>query len=271
MAWGLREEETLGAIRGQIKKYALGGRRFFLTYVPAAPHYPYEKVPAEFHRFKASERWDYTPLYLNELLYMDWVMASIVDQLKESGLLEKTLVVITDDHGELLGARHGPIGHGWLLTPELANAPLIILDPQSPGYRVNYTIGSQVDLLPTVLDRLRIPLPADQLYEGRSLYAWPNGQRRLLYSNSYQQYGIIAGDQFILGDREREACGGQAAKRTAYAISNQGAKTIFSECQLATALPGSIRRFDEFQEGLLRNYSLYVSRYKADKGQPGLR
>src|SRR6185295_7788194 len=108
---------------------------------------------------------DFTPLYLNQLLYMDWVLASMVDQLKESGLLEKTLVIITDDHGELLGAQGGPIGHGWLLTPELANAPLIIMNPEQRRYRVNLTVGSQVDLLPTVLELLDIPLPTGQLYQ----------------------------------------------------------------------------------------------------------
>ena len=160
VSWGLREEETLGAIRNQIKKYAGGNQRFFLTYVPAAPHYPYDCVPEAFRQFKPSAVGDYTPLYLNELLYMDWVMASIVDQLKESGLLDKTLVVITNDHGEMMGANGGSIGHGWAITPELANTPLIIMDPQNPGYHLNYTLGSQIDLLPTLLDLLRISVPA---------------------------------------------------------------------------------------------------------------
>jgi len=43
---------------------------------------------------------DLTPFYLNELLYMDWTISSIIDELKESGLLDKTMVVITADHGE---------------------------------------------------------------------------------------------------------------------------------------------------------------------------
>jgi hypothetical protein len=47
VSWGLREEETLGAIRQQIKKYAADDERFFLTYIPAAPHYPYDSMPIE--------------------------------------------------------------------------------------------------------------------------------------------------------------------------------------------------------------------------------
>jgi len=257
VSWGVREEETLGAIRNQIKKYAGGNQRFLLTYVPAAPHYPYDRVPEAFNHFKPSAVGDFTPLYLNELLYLDWVMASIVDQLRESGLLEKTLVVITDDHGEMLGANGGSIGHGWVITPELANAPLIIMDPQNPGYHLNYTLGSQIDLLPTLLDLLRIPVPPGQLYEGRSLYAPEAGDHRLVYLNSYEQYGIIARNRFVSGDRRADEGGASSAPRTVYAISNQGSKTLFTADPAAKERPWLIRPFDEFQESLLRNYSLY--------------
>ena len=138
---------------------------------------------------------------------MDWVMASIVDQLKESGLLDKTLVVITNDHGEMLGANGGSIGHGWAITPELANTPLIIMDPQNPGCHLNYTLGSQIDVLPTLLDLLKISFLPGQLYEGRSLYAPPAGDDRLVYLNSYEQYGVIAGNHFVSGDRKADEGG----------------------------------------------------------------
>jgi hypothetical protein len=257
VSWGLREEETLGAIRNQIKKYAGGNQRFLLTYVPAAPHYPYDCIPEAFRRFERTEVGDYTPLYLNELLYMDWVMASIVDQLKESGLLDKTLVVITDDHGEMLGAKGGSIGHGWVITPELANAPLIIMDPQNPGHHLNYTVGSQIDLLPTLLDLLKIPVPAGQLYEGRSLYAPAVAAPRLVYLNSYEQYGVIARSHFVSGDRKADEGGGSSSPRTAYAISNQGSQTLFTADPATKERPLLIRPFDDFQENLLRNYSFY--------------
>jgi len=257
VSWGLREEETLGAIRNQIKKYAGGNQRFFLTYVPAAPHYPYDCIPEAFRRFKHGAVGDYTPLYLNELLYMDWVMASIIDQLRDSGLLDKTLVVITDDHGEMTGANGDPIGHGWVITPELANAPLIIMDPQNPGYHLNYTLGSQIDLLPTLLELLRIPVPPDQLYEGRSLYGPEAGDHRLVYLNSYEQYGVITRNHFVVGNRKTDEGGASSLPGTLYAISNQGAKTLFTADPAAKERPVLIRPFDDFQENLLRNYSFY--------------
>jgi len=272
VSWGLREEETLRAMRARIRNYAKDKQRFFLTYVPAAPHYPYEKVPEQFHKFKPGELGDYSALYKNELLYMDWVMASLVDELKESGLLEKTIVIITDDHGELLGANGGPIGHGWLLTPELANAPLIIMDPQKPGYRVNTRIGSQVDLLPTLLDSLGIAAPAGELYQGRSLYSAEPADGRLLYLNTFQQYGIVSGNHLFIGDRERE--GKAIPNRAAYLITNVGARTIFSPVEPIGNPQISITAFDKFQANLLNNYFLYSKRMatgvtEIPKAKPG--
>jgi hypothetical protein len=259
--WGLLEEETLGAIRAQLQKYAQTKQRFCLTYVPAAPHNPFDKIPKAFRKFTMKEVGDFTPLYLNELLYMDWVLASIVDQLKESGLLEHTLVVITNDHGEMLGGKEdGHIGHGWAMTPQLANTPLIIMDPDRLGFQVNKTIGTQVDFLPTILDRLHIPVPADQLYEGQSLDAAPDRRARLGYANSYKQFAIIEGDKISLGDRESSNPSGVASKGAVFTISNEGAKTLFHEVEetgAATDRLKAMARFDAFQESLLRNYSYY--------------
>jgi arylsulfatase A-like enzyme len=253
VAWGVREEETLGAIQKQIKAYASESRRFFLTYVPAAPHYPYERVPERFHKYKPGEMGDYSPLYMNELLYMDWVLASIVEQLEESGLLEKTIVIITNDHGEMLGEHDGAIGHGFHLSPELVNTPLIIMDPRKTGYRVNQTIGSQVDLLPTMLDLLGIPVPSGELYEGCSLAKAAERKAKLIYLNSMQEYGVIDANRLMLGDREKD----KGALTLAFTIGNLGSKTVFSEDAAPSRPNVSIERFDEFQANLLRNYSLY--------------
>ncbi len=258
VAWGLREEETLGAIRSQIRKYAGGSQRFFLTYVPAAPHYPYDGVPVADRKFKPGRLGDFTPFYLNEMLAMDRGIASILDQLRDCGLLDNTLVIITNDHGEWTGEDGGAIGHGWYLTPELANTPLIVMDPQRPGYRLNYTIGSQIDVLPTVLDILKVPLPPNQLYEGRSLYAALEGDTRLVYSDTYDEYGIIAGNRFIFGTRKAGGRGtASSCPKSVYVISNQGNRTLFTEDRGARETATPIRPFEEFQENLLRNYSFY--------------
>jgi arylsulfatase A-like enzyme len=256
VSWGLREEETLGAIQEQIKKYAAGNQKFFITYVPAAPHYPFDAIPDRFRKFHMGQIGDYSPLYLNELLYMDWVMTSIVDELKDSGLLDKTLVVITDDHGEMLGVDGGQIGHGWAVTPELENIPLIIIDPEKRGYRLNDTVGSQVDLLPTIMDILRIPVPPGQLYEGTSLF-FKNDTNRLVYLNSFSQYMIARDGELIWGDRAAKTGDAASDSERVFTITNDGAHTSFKDSHPSEAPKLFMARFDQFQENFLQNYSYY--------------
>jgi hypothetical protein len=79
------------------------------------------------------------------------------------------------------------------------------------------------------------------------------GNERLIYLNSMQDFGVIAGSRLMLGDRERD----KAALTRTFTIGNVGCKTVFGE-EGATPRPNvSIERFDEFQGNLLRNYSLY--------------
>ena len=258
VSWGLREDETLGAIRQEIRKHAVDKGKFFITYVPAAPHNPFDGTPDKFQKKRMDKVGDLSPLYFNELLYMDSIISSIVGELKDAGLLDKTIIIITADHGEMLGENGGPVGHGWAITPELANVPLIIMDPTRPGYRINDTIGSQVDLMPTILDLLGLPAPARQLYQGASLYSPDLNNHRAIYLNSMKQYGIIEGTRFICGDRGTEQGGTNADSHEVFEIKNEDSHTSFVKVEPASGdgVP-SISTFDQFQRNLLRNYSDY--------------
>ena len=253
VSWGLREDEALGAIQDEIKAAAARGGKFFLTYIPAAPHNPFDGTPERFCRYPKGALNDFTPLYMNELLYMDWIVSSVVDQLRDSGLLDRTLVVITGDHGEMLGAQGGPVGHGWAVTPELANVPLIIMDPDRRRYQVNPTIGSQVDLFPTVLDLLGLAMPSGQLCQGTSLYDRSKDGSRTIILNSLRQFGILRDREFFSGDRGRSD--GRVVR--AYAISNQGAGSSFAPVPMTNAPAISIADFDRFQGNLLSHYAEY--------------
>lgn len=259
VGWGLREDVTMGAITNQIRKYAAAKKKFCLTYVPAAPHNPFDGTPAQFRKYPRVDSDDYTGPYLNELDFMDWIITGIVHQLSDSGLLDKTLIVITGDHGEMLGENHGPIGHGWAFTPQLQNVPLIIFNPARRGYRVNDTLGSQVDVLPTILDVLGIPLPTGQLYQGVSLYSANADPERTIYLNTFWEYGIFEDGLLYCGNRDKKPRA--SAAPGFYSFANEGAQTSFQLVDhpapsVTNSVP-SISEFDRFQANFLRNYSDY--------------
>ncbi len=77
----------------------------------------------------------------------------------EQGLRDDTLVIFHADHGESLGEQ-SYVGHGHLLNEATMRVPLILRLPGriAAGLRVR-TLGRNVDLFPTVLDAVGIPIP----------------------------------------------------------------------------------------------------------------
>jgi arylsulfatase A-like enzyme len=82
----------------------------------------------------------------------------IVQQLESQRLLDRTIVVVAADHGESLG-EHGEDGHGIFLYESTLRVPPIMRVPHLQPRRVTSTVRL-VDLMPTLLDLLRVPVPA---------------------------------------------------------------------------------------------------------------
>ncbi len=114
-------------------------------------------------------------LYDAEIRYQDeFLVKPLVEGLKRMGLYDRTLIVITSDHGEEF-REHGAWGHGHGLYDEQTRVPLVIKLPGSRdrGRRVEATVGS-VDVLPTMLDVAGIRVK-DLRGDGRSLAAAADG------------------------------------------------------------------------------------------------
>ena len=104
--------------------------------------------------------------YLNCLREVDRSVMTVLEGLQAAGLDEDTVIVFTSDHGELAGA-HGLFGKGPCAYDANIRIPLIVVDPLRRGGQRTSAIGSQVDLVPTVLSLATQPQtsgsPADGL------------------------------------------------------------------------------------------------------------
>jgi phosphoglycerol transferase MdoB-like AlkP superfamily enzyme len=139
------------------------GQRFFATYMPIAGHHPYETPePGPFPDDAEIDR------YRNALHYADASLGALLSGLKERGLDESTLVVVIGDHGQGFGQHAGNFGHTLFIYEENVKVPFVIAAAGviDGPLRVK-RMASQVDLGPTVLDLLGLPIPED--YQGRSL------------------------------------------------------------------------------------------------------
>lgn len=131
------------------------GKPFFLFLNYFDPHGPYD-APAPFRGTFGNEPSD---RYDEEILYMDHHLGRLLAGMKTLGVFEKTLIVVTADHGELLG-EHGKMGHGATLFEEEIRVPFLVKYPGSerPPARTDDGVH-HVDVLPMVLDRLGLPVP----------------------------------------------------------------------------------------------------------------
>jgi arylsulfatase A-like enzyme len=107
-----------------------------------------------------------TAAYDGEVAFTDENLGHLLSELRRLGLYDRTLILVIADHGEEF-ADHGGLEHGRTLYEEMLHVPLIVRAPGAPaGIRVAGKV-QQIDVLPTVLDYLSIPGPAD--LPGRSL------------------------------------------------------------------------------------------------------
>jgi len=95
--------------------------------------------------------------YAGEIAYTDHCIGQVVDELRQLGLYDSTMIIITSDHGEMLG-QHGEGFHGYFLYQPAIRVPLIFKLPQlSKHRRITSTVGL-VDIVPTVCSLLGIEL-----------------------------------------------------------------------------------------------------------------
>lgn len=128
------------------------------------------------HKGMASEDLDHLrALYDGEIRFVDEAgIAGLIKALTERGLIDKTLIVITSDHGEEF-FEHGVFGHRQNLYDTTLRIPLIFWCPKR--IPVGLVIKDQVriiDIMPTILDLLGLPQSPEGL--GQSLIPLMNEQ-----------------------------------------------------------------------------------------------
>jgi arylsulfatase A-like enzyme len=94
-------------------------------------------------------------LYDGEIAFTDHFVAKVLDPLRTLGLFDDSLIVFTSDHGEEF-LYHGDFGHARTLFDELIRVPMIIKLPGQTEGRVSNQLSGHVDLLPTILEILKI-------------------------------------------------------------------------------------------------------------------
>jgi arylsulfatase A-like enzyme len=113
-------------------------------------------------------------LYDGEILAVDGWVGGIWDEVEAQGLADRTLLVITADHGDEFG-EHGEYGHGHTVYQDLVWVPLIFVGSPVAGQgRVVEAPVPLLDIVPTLLDVAGAPQP--ELIRGQTLLPVLQGQ-----------------------------------------------------------------------------------------------
>ena len=108
--------------------------------------------------------------YDGGIAYIDASLRDLFAKLKELGLYDDSVIIVTSDHGQSFGEKQ-LVGHGSSVYQEQVRVPLIIKYPARHQALVRNDLVSHVDLLPTILDLLGDKIPPS--LPGRSLRAPP--------------------------------------------------------------------------------------------------
>ncbi len=162
--------------------------------------------------------------YDQEINYMDRHIGELFDVIRNKGLWDNTIVIITADHGEEF-YDHGGWWHGLTLYQELIHVPLIIKPDLKNSLNLSPTIrldnARQIDIAPTLLGLAKVPVPnsmmlgrnlfaqgenndrdvtvfAEEDHEGNVLRAYIEGPWKLIQANAGNPRGLASEELFRL-------------------------------------------------------------------------
>ncbi len=116
-----------------------------LEYVKAWDYY-LGQIPADAERWRRLHNF-----YLNSIRGVDLQILSILKELDDLNLSDRTIVVFTTDHGEMGGAHGGMRGKGPTPYEECIHLPFLMVHPEVSGGQNCDALTSHIDIAPTLL------------------------------------------------------------------------------------------------------------------------
>lgn len=133
-------------------------------------------------------------LYKCAIHRLDRQFGNIIEKLAECDLLDKSLVVFTSDHGELLYRDNAffRFCHGHQLTPEVLTVPLIIRAPSVGVQPKRYSFVSRsIDVFPTIAGLCRLRTPEKEKPDGVDLTPVMYGHSPPLSAPAFSHTGLV--------------------------------------------------------------------------------
>jgi phosphoglycerol transferase MdoB-like AlkP superfamily enzyme len=197
--WGVSDQDMFDRGNEELAKRGAAGKPFYALLQTLSNHVPYA-LPADLPVDKVTGRGS-LDLHLTAMRYSDWALGQFFEKARKEPYFKETLFIVLGDHG---------FGNQKQITEmDLGrfNVPLLLVGPgiQEKFGKVNHTVGSQPDVVPTIMGRLG-GASQHQCW-GRDLLNLPAGDPGFAVikpSGSEQTVAIIKGDRILVEPRDMD-------------------------------------------------------------------
>lgn len=199
-SWGVHDEHLMRYSATWLEEEDKKNKPLFLTMFTISNHHPW--IEPEGYKVTGLPK-QMDPVYKRYLTtthYSDRSLRLFIDLLKEKNLSKKTILFVLGDHGHPMGEHHRNYIEQRYLYEENIHVPLLIYaDGRIAEPKVIDDVSSQIDLIPTVMDLLKIK----GLNHARGSTLLRKSKRQVFFHNPYvyRFYGTRKGSHKLIYTR----------------------------------------------------------------------
>lgn len=175
--FGPSDEVLYAKTTDEMKRMADTGKPFYAHIISMSAHHPFT-IPDRKYQMTLPKRYEGTLVgnYIRAQNYADYAIGQLIDNLKQAGLWDNSVIAIYGDHlglpiysldkndkalmEEIYGREYG--------YADMTNIPLIVVSPGVPAQELKQ-VGGQIDIMPTVANLTGVSM-GDQLHFGEDLF-----------------------------------------------------------------------------------------------------
>ncbi|WP_442050105.1 LTA synthase family protein [Paenibacillus sp. 2TAB19] len=176
--FGPSDEMLYAKTAAELERMSESGKPFYSHVISMTSHHPFS-IPEDKYQMELPERYEGTFVgdYIRGQNYADYALGLFIQDLKDRGIWDNSLIVMYGDHlglpiysldrddkelmAEIYGREYG--------YTDMINIPLVIINPSAPEAKVYDQLGGQIDVLPTVANLLGVSLD-NQIHFGQDLF-----------------------------------------------------------------------------------------------------
>lgn len=230
--WGVSDQDMFTRGNEELNKLEASGKPFYALLQSLSNHTPYalpKDLPVEPVTDQGSQN-----EHLTAMRYSDWALGQFFEKAKKSPYYKDTIFIVVGDHG---------FGNPIQLTDMdlfRFNVPLLIIAPgiQEKFGATSSTVGTQVDIVPTIMGRLGGDVR--QQCWGRDLLNLPAGDKGfgiIKPSSSDQTIAILSGNEVLIRPSEKDV------KLYRYQIGANPTATLIDDKQEADNLKQKLEAY----------------------------